>query len=34
VVLDRDPFALPPEEIWTTRVRMTFVDGEPVHERR
>ncbi|TDD31564.1 amidohydrolase [Nonomuraea terrae] len=34
VVLDRDPFALPPEEIWTTRVRMTFVDGEPVYERR
>lgn len=33
VVLDRDPFALPPGEIWTTRVRMTFVDGEPVHER-
>ncbi len=33
VVLDRDPFELPPDEIWTTRVRMTFVDGEPVHER-
>ncbi|MCF6470900.1 amidohydrolase [Nonomuraea sp. MG754425] len=33
VVLDRDPFELPPGEIWTTRARMTFVDGEPVHER-
>lgn len=32
VVLDRDPFALPAGEIWTTRVRMTFVDGVPVHE--
>ena len=33
VVLDRDPFALPEPEIWTTRVMMTFVDGVPVHER-
>jgi predicted amidohydrolase YtcJ len=32
VVLDRDPFELPPGDIWTTQVRMTFVDGEPVHE--
>lgn len=32
VVLDRDPFTLPEKEIWTTRVRMTFVDGEAVHE--
>ncbi|WP_219465792.1 amidohydrolase [Nonomuraea rhizosphaerae] len=31
VVLDRDPFALPPAEIWTTRARMTFVDGVAVH---
>ncbi|MFI6503412.1 amidohydrolase [Nonomuraea typhae] len=31
VVLDRDPFTLPEGEIWTTRVRQTFVDGEPVH---
>ncbi|WP_042382987.1 amidohydrolase [Streptacidiphilus melanogenes] len=31
VVLDRDPFAGPPEEIGATRVRMTFVDGIPVH---
>ncbi|MCG5215061.1 amidohydrolase [Streptosporangium sp. KLBMP 9127] len=31
VVLDRDPFALPPEEIWTTRVAMTFIDGECVY---
>ncbi|MGP4101588.1 amidohydrolase [Nonomuraea sp. KM90] len=34
VVLDRDPFELPPGEIWTTRVRMTFVDGVAVHESR
>ncbi|WP_336208956.1 amidohydrolase [Nonomuraea sp. LPB2021202275-12-8] len=33
VVLDRDPFALPEKEIWTTEVRMTFVDGTPVYER-
>ncbi|MEV4570815.1 amidohydrolase [Nonomuraea sp. NPDC049419] len=33
VVLDRDPFALPSGDIWTTRVRMTFVDGEIVHEK-
>ncbi|MFI7453406.1 amidohydrolase [Nonomuraea sp. NPDC049714] len=33
VVLDRDPFALPAAEIWTTGVRMTFIDGVPVHER-
>ncbi|SEM26756.1 amidohydrolase [Streptacidiphilus jiangxiensis] len=31
VVLDRDPFAGPPEEIGATRVRMTFVDGVAVH---
>jgi predicted amidohydrolase YtcJ len=31
VVLDRDPFTLEAAEIWTTRARMTFVDGEPVH---
>ncbi|WP_214107354.1 amidohydrolase [Acrocarpospora catenulata] len=30
-VLDRDPFALDPGEIWTTKVRATFVDGEQVH---
>ncbi|RSN02461.1 amidohydrolase [Nonomuraea sp. WAC 01424] len=33
VVLDRDPFELPPADIWTTRVRMTFVDGVAVHGR-
>ncbi|MEU4574201.1 amidohydrolase [Nonomuraea sp. NPDC023979] len=33
VVLDRDPFTLPEKDIWTTRVRMTFVDGVAVHER-
>lgn len=32
VVLDRDPFILDPGEIWTTRVTMTFVDGECVAE--
>ncbi len=31
VVLDRDPFALEPGDIWTTRVRMTLIDGRPVH---
>ncbi|GAA4592662.1 amidohydrolase [Planotetraspora phitsanulokensis] len=31
VVLDRDPFTLEPGEIWTTKARMTFVDGEQVH---
>jgi predicted amidohydrolase YtcJ len=31
VVLDRDPFAAPPEEIGTTRVLATYVQGEPVY---
>jgi predicted amidohydrolase YtcJ len=31
VVLDRDPFAGPPEEIALTRVLQTFVEGERVH---
>jgi predicted amidohydrolase YtcJ len=31
VVLDRDPFALDPKDIWTAEVVMTFLDGEPVH---
>jgi len=31
VVLDRDPFALDPADIWTTRVAMTFLDGECVY---
>ncbi|WP_367180023.1 amidohydrolase [uncultured Phycicoccus sp.] len=30
-VLDRDPFAGPPEEIGTTRVLQTFVDGRRVY---
>jgi len=30
-VLDRDPFAAPPEEIGTTRVLATYVQGEPVY---
>ncbi|GII79288.1 hypothetical protein Sru01_42700 [Sphaerisporangium rufum] len=33
VVLDRDPYTLPPEEIWTTRVALTFAGGECVYER-
>ncbi|MFE3458930.1 amidohydrolase [Nocardiopsis aegyptia] len=32
VVLDRDPFAGPPEEIHEARVALTFVEGEAVHE--
>ncbi|NEB03389.1 amidohydrolase [Streptomyces sp. SID13726] len=31
VVLDRDPFAGPPEEIAATRVQQTFVEGRRVH---
>ncbi|MER6474159.1 amidohydrolase [Streptomyces collinus] len=31
VVLDRDPFAGPPEEIAQTRVALTYVGGERVH---
>ena len=30
-VLDRDPFAAPPEEIGATRVLQTFVDGRRVY---
>ena len=32
VVLDRDPFDGPPEEIGATRVVSTWIDGEPVHD--
>ncbi|RKS05498.1 hypothetical protein DFP74_1097 [Nocardiopsis sp. Huas11] len=32
VVLDRDPFAGPPEAIHETRVALTLVEGEAVHE--
>jgi len=32
VVLDRDPFALPPEDIESCRVAMTMVNGEFVYE--
>ncbi len=32
VVLDRDPFAGPPEEIGATRVLSTWIDGERVHD--
>ncbi|MEU5592924.1 amidohydrolase [Streptomyces sp. NPDC020298] len=31
IVLDRDPFAAPAEEIATTRVLQTFVEGQRVH---
>ena len=31
VVLDRDPFAGPPEEIAATRVLQTYVAGRRVH---
>ncbi|MFJ8061503.1 amidohydrolase [Streptomyces sp. NPDC096142] len=31
VVLDRDPFDVPPEEIGTTRVALTYVGGEEVY---
>ena len=31
VVLDRDPFAVPPSELSSLRVRATFVDGQLVH---
>ena len=31
VVLDRDPFAAPPEEIAATRVLQTYVGGTRVH---
>ncbi len=31
VVLDRDPFTGPPEQIAATRVLQTFVAGERVH---
>ncbi|CAL9670730.1 N-substituted formamide deformylase [Streptomyces sp. enrichment culture] len=31
VVLDRDPFAIPPEAIAETRVHLTYVDGRRVH---
>ena len=31
VVLDRDPFADPPDEIGDTRVLQTFVDGRRAH---
>jgi hypothetical protein len=32
VVLDRDPFAGPPEEIGAARVVSTWIDGEPVRD--
>ncbi|MER7013748.1 amidohydrolase [Saccharopolyspora sp. NPDC000359] len=33
VVLDRDPFSLPPREIWRCAVDLTMVDGAVVHQR-
>lgn len=32
VVLERDLFAIPPEEIGETRVLLTLLDGEVVYE--
>ncbi|GAA3479675.1 hypothetical protein [Streptomyces yanii] len=32
VVLDRDPYAGPPEEIGATRVLRTYVGGRRVHD--
>jgi predicted amidohydrolase YtcJ len=32
VLLDRDPFAGPPEEIGAARVVSTWIEGEPVHD--
>jgi predicted amidohydrolase YtcJ len=32
VVLDRDPFDAPPEQIHQTRVAATFVAGQPVFQ--
>jgi predicted amidohydrolase YtcJ len=32
VVLDRDPFAAPPDQIGATRVVSTWIDGVPVFE--
>jgi predicted amidohydrolase YtcJ len=31
VILDRDPFARPPEEIGATRVVSTWIEGRTVH---
>jgi predicted amidohydrolase YtcJ len=31
VVLDRDPFTGPVEDIWTTRAEQTWIAGRPVH---
>ncbi|GAA4615596.1 amidohydrolase [Saccharopolyspora hordei] len=33
VVLDRDPFSAPAQEIWRCQVDLTMVDGTVVHER-
>ena len=33
VVLDRDIFAIPPEQIRDTKVDLTIVDGQVVYER-
>jgi predicted amidohydrolase YtcJ len=32
VVLDRDPYAQPPDEIGLTRVQRTYVGGRLVHD--
>ena len=33
-VLDRDLFALPPEDLHTARVTLTLVEGTPVYESK
>ena len=33
VVLDRDLFKIPPEEIWDTEVRMTICNGQAVFKK-
>ncbi len=32
VIVDRDPFTVPAEELWKTRVLRTVIDGETVYE--
>jgi hypothetical protein len=32
VIVDRDPFTAPAEELWKTRVLRTVIDGVTVYE--
>jgi hypothetical protein len=32
VIVDRDPFTAPAEELWETRVLRTVIDGVTVYE--